>query len=73
MAKDSDFITDAQTGMGPHDYNLQMSFGLKVVAGDKDQFVPPESSLGPFPRHLQFVVPGDHLSMIRAADTDSPS
>ena len=72
MAKDSEFITALRQDWAAR-FEPESGFDLKVVAGERDQFVPPESSLGPFPRHLQFVVPGDHLTMVRAADTDSPS
>jgi len=72
MALGSEFITslrrDWEARFGP-----DPSFDLKVVAGEQDRFVPPNSSLGPFPRHFHAVVPGDHLSMVRAADTNSPS
>ena len=35
--------------------------------------MPPTSSLSPFHRQCHSVVPGNHLSMVRAADTNSPS
>ena len=72
MASGSEFIAalrrdwDARFGPEPR-------FDLMVVAGDRDRFVPSQSSLDPFPRQVQHVVPGDHLSMVRAADTESPS
>ena len=72
MAIGSEFITslrrDWEARFGP-----DPGFDLKVVAGEQDRFVPPNSSLGPFPRQFRCVVHGDHLSMVRAADTDSPS
>jgi pimeloyl-ACP methyl ester carboxylesterase len=43
-------------------------FQLLVVAGDRDQFVPPESSLSPFASRFRRVVAGDHLTMIKATD-----
>lgn len=39
-------------------------FDFVAVAGDRDAFVPPESSIGPFPDHQVRVVPGDHLQII---------
>ena len=54
-------------------FEPEPGFDLMVVAGERDQFVPPQSNLGPFPRHVHRVVPGDHLSMVRVADTNSPS
>lgn len=43
-------------------------FHLRVIAGDRDEFVPGDSALGPFPSHCQRVVPGDHLSLIAPTD-----
>ena len=72
MAKGSEFITALRQDWAGR-FEPEPSFDLRVVAGEQDQFVPPESSLGPFPREFRYVVPGNHLSMVRAADTDSPS
>ena len=72
MAIGSEFITELR-----HDwaalFEAEPRFDLRVVAGEQDQFVPPKSSLGPFPSQFHCVVPGNHLSMVRAADTNSPS
>lgn len=38
-------------------------FEYWAIAGDQDGFVPPDSSLGPFPPDRRRVVPGDHESM----------
>jgi len=46
-------------------------FQLLAVAGDRDQFVPPESSLSPFAARFRRVVAGDHLTMIKGADSRS--
>ena len=72
MAKGSEFITALRQDWAGR-FEPEPSFDLRVVAGEQDQFVPSESSLGPFPREFRYVVPGNHLSMVRAADTDSPS
>jgi pimeloyl-ACP methyl ester carboxylesterase len=48
-------------------------FQLLAVAGDRDQFVPPQSSLNPFPPRFRRVVAGDHLSMIQATNTHAES
>jgi len=45
-------------------------FAFVSVAGETDQFVPPESSLGPFPQSVGRVIPGNHLTML---DADSPN
>ena len=72
MARGSEFITELRRDWDAR-FEPEPGFDLKVVAGERDQFVPSESSLAPFPRHVHHVVPGDHLSMVRAADSDSPS
>ena len=72
MASGSDFITalrqewDQRFGPVP-------DFELLVVAGAQDQFVPPTSSLEPFPRQCHRVVLGDHLGMVRPDDANSSS
>ena len=72
MATGSEFIKELRQDWAAR-FGPEQGFDLRVVAGEQDQFVPPESSLGPFPRQFRYVVPGHHLSMVRAADTDSPS
>jgi hypothetical protein len=47
-------------------------FTFVVVAGETDQFVPPESSLGPFPQSVCRVIPGNHLTMLDADSADAP-
>jgi len=47
-------------------------FSFLAVAGERDQFVPTESSLAPFPPQQQAVVAGNHVSMLSpAADDDN--
>ena len=72
MAQGSDFITSLRRDWAAR-FEPEPGFDLRVVAGEQDQFVPPKSSLGPFARKFHRVVPGDHLSMVRVVDTDSPS
>jgi predicted trehalose synthase/tetratricopeptide (TPR) repeat protein len=51
------------------DWNQQFGttppFNLYAVAGEMEQFVPPESSLTPFAESSRKVMPGDHISMAR--------
>jgi pimeloyl-ACP methyl ester carboxylesterase len=47
-------------------------FAFVAVAGETDQFVPPESSLGPFPQSQGEVIPGNHLTMLDAESADAP-
>ena len=72
MANDSEFIAALRQGWADQ-FEPEPSFELRIVAGEQDQFVPPKSSLGPFPRQFHHVVPGNHLSMVKAADAESPS
>jgi pimeloyl-ACP methyl ester carboxylesterase len=41
-----------------------------AVAGETDQFVPPNSSLGPFPEQMRRVIPGNHISMLNASSAN---
>lgn len=71
MADDSDFITglraDWATLFDPP------PFTLMAGAGDEDAFVPAESSLDPFQMGNRFVVPGDHLSIVKPESPDDLS
>lgn len=50
-------------------------FHFLAVAGERDQFVPPASSLQPFGERFRAVIPGDHLTMLSTAGlpNDSPA
>ena len=72
MAAGSEFIKTLRQDWDSR-FEQGLGFQLLVVAGEQDQFVPPESNLAPFHRECRYVVPGNHLSMVRAADTNSPS
>ncbi|HEV7922438.1 MAG TPA: alpha/beta fold hydrolase [Thermoanaerobaculia bacterium] len=41
------------------------AFRLTLVAGLRDRFVPPETSVGPFPLDAKEFVPGDHVEMVK--------
>jgi pimeloyl-ACP methyl ester carboxylesterase len=47
----------------------QPPFGFWAVAGDSDLFVSVASSLDPFPFSQQWVIPGDHLSIVKPQST----
>ena len=72
MANGSEFIAALRRDWAAR-FEPEPDFDLKIVAGEQDRFVPPDSSLGPFARKFQYVVPGDHTSMVRPVDTNSPS
>lgn len=46
------------------------SFSFTVVAGETDAFVPPSSSIDPFPQEQQAVVPGNHVEIVRPDSVD---
>ena len=53
----------------PHRYPFEM----RVVAGDRDEFVPSSSSLKPFPDSMQWVVPGNHLQIVKPTGAENQS
>jgi tetratricopeptide (TPR) repeat protein len=71
MAEGSDFISTLRaqwdSGLGNN-----RTFKFWSIAGDLDQFVPPTSSLAPFPKDVQFVVSGDHLSIVKPTAASAP-
>ena len=48
-------------------------FKLLAIAGDRDQFVPVESSIYPFADAHRRMVAGDHLSMVKPEDARAES
>ena len=72
MATGSAFITNLRAAW-PDVYGDGAAFKLRVVAGERDAFVLPASSIEPFPDATRFVVPGDHATMIKPAGIESPS
>lgn len=69
MAAGGEFITklrsdwDANFGENPR-------FNFMAFGGTEDCFVPPTSSLDPFPKEHTKMVSGDHLSMIHPDEAD---
>jgi pimeloyl-ACP methyl ester carboxylesterase len=47
-------------------------FAFVAVAGETDQFVPPDSSLKRFPQSQGDVIPGNHLTMLDAESAEAP-
>ncbi len=70
MSASGDFIRDLRKEWTRLDLTARLPFFL-AVAGENDQFVPPASSLGPFPEKHQRVVPGNHVSMLQSASADA--
>jgi predicted ATPase/class 3 adenylate cyclase/pimeloyl-ACP methyl ester carboxylesterase len=72
MATGSAFIKNLRAAW-PDVYGEGTAFTLRVVAGERDAFVLPASSIEPFPDDTRFVVPGDHATMIKPVGIESPN
>ena len=80
MARDGRFIRalrgdwDAQFSLNN---KKRLPFRFFSVGGERDEFVPFESSLGPFPEdaypECRYVVPGNHLEIVKPKSADSLS
>jgi pimeloyl-ACP methyl ester carboxylesterase len=63
MALGGPFISDLRQRWNEQ-FEARRPFDLWVVAGDRDEFVPATSSLGPFPTEVQLVAPGNHTELV---------
>lgn len=72
MGKNSPFMIELRSQWDKI-INGTPSFCLKVIAGTNDQFVNPESSLGPFDEKFHYVVPGNHLDIVKPHTTATES
>ena len=72
MAADSEFIVDLRSRWIAA-FGDRPPFALFAIAGDRDQFVPWQSSLKPFAPCYHRVIIGDHLSMVKPRDRDAES
>jgi hypothetical protein len=66
---DSAFIADLRHRWDEQ-FGADRPFRLWTVAGDRDVFVPADSSLGPFPSDTHVVIPGNHLEICFARSSD---
>ncbi len=80
MSKGGKFIRDLRADWDSRFASaggVTLPFRFVAVAGESDEFVPAESSLGPFPEaeypDTHCVVPGDHLQMVKPSDAKSLS
>ncbi len=64
MAQDSRFVQGLRSDWDGK-FRPRHPFKLHVVAGNLDQFVPPNSSLQPFPRECWNAISGNHLSIVK--------
>lgn len=69
MAADSPFISSLRQEWRQV-YPANYPFAIRVVAGDRDEFVPSSSSLEPFSDSVQSVVPGNHLEIVKPTKAD---
>jgi pimeloyl-ACP methyl ester carboxylesterase len=65
------FIAQLRKDWTALNLNDNPPFSFLTVAGEIDQFVPPSSSLYPFPEDVRAVIPGNHISMLRT-DVQTP-
>jgi pimeloyl-ACP methyl ester carboxylesterase len=72
MAKGGEFIKKLRADWSAK-FGLNMPFQFTAVAGENDEFVPYESSLGPFDKSVHAIVAGDHLEIIRPQERKSRS
>jgi MinD-like ATPase involved in chromosome partitioning or flagellar assembly/pimeloyl-ACP methyl ester carboxylesterase len=68
----SEFIREVRQGWSTK-FGEHPPFRFCTVAGDQDEFVPPNSSLDPFPMPQRAVVPGNHLEMVKPATASNLS
>ncbi len=73
MSASGDFVKELRTSWTDKQFDTKPPFAFYATAGESDQFVPPKSSLGPFPEVCQRVIPGNHLTMLRPTDTGYPA
>ncbi|MDH3660947.1 MAG: alpha/beta hydrolase [Alphaproteobacteria bacterium] len=69
MAHDSAFVGGLRSDWTSR-FGAGSPFDFLAVAGEQDQFVPPMSSIHPFPRKQTAVVAGNHVSMLHPASDD---
>jgi pimeloyl-ACP methyl ester carboxylesterase len=72
MTKGGPFITKLRSDW-TSGFGTAPPFRFLAVAGARDQFVPPESSVGPFDSTLQAFVDGNHLEMVKPERLGSDS
>jgi pimeloyl-ACP methyl ester carboxylesterase len=69
MARGGPFITALRADWARH-FGNGAPFLFLAVAGEKDQFVPPESSIMPFPEEHRAAIAGNHVTMIHPSPGD---
>jgi hypothetical protein len=69
MAQGGPFVTALRADWTSQ-FGTDAPFSFLAVGGERDQFVPPESSLGPFPSGQRAVISGNHVTMIHPPEND---
>ena len=69
MAQGGEFITNLRADWTRR-FAAAAQFSFLAVGGERDQFVPPKSSLEPFPMEQRAVVAGNHITMIHPPPSD---
>jgi hypothetical protein len=72
MKSKGEFIAQLRSDWRSLELDSALHFKLFVIAGETDQFVPPKSSLEPFPEAYRYVIPGNHLSMLNVESVGDP-
>ncbi len=72
MVAGGPFITSLRRTWNDKNLTTSGGFNFVSVAGEKDQFVPPESSLRCFPDVVCRVIPGNHVTMLDGDDVNAP-
>lgn len=72
MDADGEFIKALREKWRALKLDSASPFAFVAVAGETDQFVPPESSLESFPQSKGEVIPGNHLTMLDAESAEAP-
>src|SRR5271165_5018806 len=73
MGTKSTFITNLRTRWTEQKVDGDPRLRFLTIAGELDQFVPPSSSLEPFPLAARRVVPGNHVTMLDVESAGDPS
>jgi pimeloyl-ACP methyl ester carboxylesterase len=73
MRSDGPFVQTLRANWDKQHLSQDGPFRFRAVAGERDQFVPPESSLACFPEEVRTVIPGDHISMLEGDAADAPA
>lgn len=72
MDHDGEFITTLRRDWNEK-FPTNYPFQFATIAGETDEFVPPESSLNPFPASYRRVTAGNHVTMTKPPDNQATS